>query len=254
MHVDLNLLSRGIAHHQKGKDREGKGKVMHRFSTITKAIIRFFVLCSVDGVSLLITSLIFPGIAFVSSDNASVLTEAFAAAFLLSIVNLMIRPLVLLLARPLGFIAVFVLGFLVNAAALLLTSSLLPVFQVSGWLSAIVGGLIFAGINIILTGIFEVNDEGSFYQGLIERLARRQTYENVDPGKRGLVMMEIDGLSYHHLKKAIATGRLPTLKRMMQKEGYELTRVDCGIPLPNIGLPGRHNVWRQQRYSCFPLV
>ena len=203
---------------------------MHRFSTITKSVIRFFALWFVDGISLLLTSFIYSGIAFVSSSESSILTEAFAAAFLLSIVNLMIRPIVLLLARPLGFIAVFILGFLVNALALLITSWLLPVFEVSGFLSAIVGGLIFAGINIILTGILEVNDEGSFYQGLIERLAKRQSYEHVDAGKRGLVMMEIDGLSYHHLKKAIADGRMPTLKRMMEQQGYELSRVDCGIP------------------------
>jgi len=39
-----------------------------------------------------------------------------------------------------------------------------------------------------------VNDEGSFYQGLIERLARRQSYADIDPGQRGLVMLKIDGL------------------------------------------------------------
>ena len=103
-------------------------------------------------------------------------------------------------------------------------------FQVSGWLGAIVGGLIFAAINVVLTGILEVNDEGSFYQGLIERLARRQSYADIDPGQRGLVMLEIDGLSYHHVKAAIADGRLPALKRLMEREGFQLSRVDCGIP------------------------
>ena len=203
---------------------------MPRFSIITKTILRFLVVWGVDAFSLLITAAIYAGISFVEPDYAAILTDAFAAAFLLSTVNLMIRPIVLLLARPLGFVAVFILGFLVNALALLLTSRLLPVFQVSGWLSAIVGGLVFATINTILMGILEVNDEGSFYQGMIERLARRQSYTDVDPGQRGLVMLEIDGLSYHHLEKAIAEGRLPTLKRLMEHEGFQLSRVDCGIP------------------------
>ena len=100
----------------------------------------------------------------------------------------------------------------------------------SGWLSAIFGGLLFAAINLVITGVLEVNDEGSFYQSLIERLARRQSYADMEPGKRGLVMMEIDGLSYHHLKKALEEGRLPTLERLMDEKGYQLTRVDCGIP------------------------
>lgn len=204
---------------------------MDAFSSVIKTILRFFVIWAVDGITLLITAFVFPGIAFVAAGtDTPVLVEAFAAAFLLGIVNLLIRPLVLLLARPLGFIAVFILGLLVNALALLTTSWLLPVFQVSGWVSAFFGGLVFAAINVILTGILEVNDEGSFYQGLIERLAKRQSYADVDAGRRGLVMMEIDGLSYHHLKQAIAAGRMPTLKRMMGREGYVLTRVDCGLP------------------------
>ncbi|MFO7682447.1 MAG: phage holin family protein [Chloroflexota bacterium] len=202
---------------------------MSRLSRVAKAFLRFLTLWVVDGFSLLLTAAIFPGISF-GGANSIALLEAFAAAFLLSIVNLMIRPLVLLLARPLGFIAVFVLGFLVNAAALLITSYLLPVFEVSGWLSAILGGLVFAAVNIVLTGVLDVNDEGSFYQGLIERLARRQSYADIDPHQRGLVMLEIDGLSYHHIKKALTDGRLPTLERLMRKEGYQLTRVDCGIP------------------------
>ena len=200
------------------------------FSNFTKAIMRFLVLWFVDGLSLLITAAIFPGIAFITSDPLTAFLDAFAAAFLLGVVNLLIRPLILLIARPLGFIAVFVIGFFVNAIALLITSWLLPVFHVEGLLSAVIGGLIFSAINVILTGILEVKDEGSFYQGLIERLALRHSYMDDSPDARGLVMMEIDGLSFHHLKKALADGRMPTLQRMVEEEGYILSHVDCGIP------------------------
>ena len=48
-----------------------------------------------------------------------------SAALLLAMVNLVIRPIVLLLARPLGWIASFVIGFLVNAVALWITAALL---------------------------------------------------------------------------------------------------------------------------------
>lgn len=204
--------------------------MMRFFSNFTKSVFRFLVLWFVDGVSLLLTSLILPGIAFLTESRADTLIDAIAAAFLLGIVNLFIRPIILLIARPLGFIAVFVIGFFVNAVALLITSWLLPVFEVQSLLAAVLGGIIFAAINAILTGVLEVKDEGSFYQGVIERLARRNNFMDVDPDKRGLVMMEIDGLSYHHLKKALDDGIMPTLQEMMDEEGYELSRVDCGIP------------------------
>ena len=43
-------------------------------------------------------------------------------------------------------------------------------------------------------------------------------------------MLEIDGLSYHHLHKALEDGRLPTMQAMIDEEGYVLSKVDCGIP------------------------
>lgn len=203
---------------------------MQIIAKFTQALIRFLVLWVVDGVSLLITAATMPGISFLGTAPGDRFVDAIAAAFSLGLINLLIRPLILLIARPLGFIVVFVIGFFVNALALLLAAWLLPTFQVEGLLSAVIGGILFSAINITLTGILDIKDEGSFYQGLIERLARRSNYLHIDPGKRGLVMMEIDGLSYHHMKKALDEGLMPTLNRMIEQEGYELSRIDCGIP------------------------
>ncbi|MBE2239440.1 MAG: phage holin family protein [Caldilineaceae bacterium] len=158
----------------------------------TKVIVGFLVLWFVDGISLLLTAAIFPGIAFIEPTPWLILRDAFAAAFVLSVVNLTIRPIVLLVARPLGFVAVFVLGFLVNALALLLTAHFLPIFEVNGWLGALAGGFVFAAINTILAGFLEVNQDGSIYQSLIERLARRRVlpYAPADPHAYGHAAVE----------------------------------------------------------------
>ena len=65
----------------------------------------------------------------------------------------------------------FVVGFLVNALALWVTAWLLPGFDVT-FLGAILGGIVFAFFNTILTGILELDEEGSFYQNRIEKRAR----------------------------------------------------------------------------------
>jgi hypothetical protein len=90
--------------------------------------------------------------------------------------------------------------------------------------------LVFSLINTIITGIISVDDEDSFYQGVVERLAARQSFKDKDLSTRGLVMMEIDGLSYHHIQKALAEGYMPTLKKMLDEEDYALSRMDCGLP------------------------
>lgn len=202
---------------------------MRYFANFLRAIMRFLVLWVADGLSLLLTATLLPGLQLAEAPILGTIPTAFAVVFLLSIVNLLIRPLILLLAKPLGFIALFIVGFFVNAITLGVTAWLLPTFEISGILSAIMGGLIFSAVNIIITGLTELDEEGSFYQSLIERQAKRQRFTG-DAQGRGLVMLEIDGLSYHHLKKAIAEGRMPTLQRIIEQEGYTLSRVDCGIP------------------------
>ena len=83
---------------------------------------------------------------------------------------------------------------------------------------------------MIITNILTIDDDNSFFQRLIERLAKRRMYELDDTPGRGLVMLEIDGLSYHHIKKAIAEGWMPNVEQMIAEDGYSLARVDCGLP------------------------
>jgi uncharacterized membrane protein YvlD (DUF360 family) len=161
--------------------------------------------------------------------DTPVLTVAIAAAFLLTIVNLLIRPIVFHVARPLGWVALFIIGFLVNAAALWITAYLMPGFDVD-FLGSILGGIVFAFFNAILTGILDVNDEGSWYQNRIEKRAKEQPYDSAEEPGRGLMMLEIDGLSYWHIKKALDDGLMPTLAQMIKEDGYALSPVDCGLP------------------------
>ena len=202
----------------------------HSIKKVFRFLVRFAVLWVIDALSLLIAAAIIPSMQIEAVAGTPRWIVAVAAAFLMGLVNLLIRPLILLLAKPLGFFVMFAVGFLVNAIALMITANLLPGFTLGGLGNAIIAGIIFAAINAVITGILEVDDEGSFYQNRIERVAKRAPFAgSTEPG-RGLVMIEIDGLSFHHLKKALADGLLPTLSQMMQEEGYALSQVDCGIP------------------------
>jgi uncharacterized membrane protein YvlD (DUF360 family) len=197
---------------------------------IIRSIIRFFVIWFVNALALLLTIWILPGFTFVPTQFESILVMATAAAFILGIVNLIIRPIILLLTLPLGSLVVFLFGLLANAIALMITAKIIPSLQIDSWGWAILGSFLFSAINVILTNILTVDDENSIYQHLIERLARRRMYPLEDSPGRGLVMLEIDGLSYHHLKKAIAEGWMPNVKQMIEEDGYSISRVDCGLP------------------------
>ena len=197
---------------------------------VVRWFIRFLVLWFVDAISLIVAAAILPGMSFQVPDLGTYLVAAAAAAFTLGIVNLLLRPLILLLALPLGVLVTVIIGFFANAFALLIVAWLMPALQIDGLLAAFLGGLILAAVNTVVTGVLGVNDDDSFYNGVVERLAKRDTFQGAAEPGRGLVMLEIDGLSFHHMQKALAEDMLPTLKKMRDEEGYVLTRVDCGLP------------------------
>lgn len=194
---------------------------------ILRALWRFVFFWALDTASLLLTAALVPGIHFQSADN--VLAVAAAAAFLLGLINFLIRPLILLLALPFGFIAIFIVAFFLNALALGLTSQFIAGFVVSDWLAAFWGSLALAFFNTLFTSVIAVDDDDSFYQAIAERLAQREDFY-AKTSTQGLVMLEIDGLSYHHMRRALDKGWMPTLKRLQTEEGYVLSRFDCGLP------------------------
>ena len=203
---------------------------MSSVQTFWRRLFRFIVVWFVDTVSLLVAAVLSPGINLPGTDPVQRLTAAAAAALVLGVVNLIFRPLILLFSLPFGVIAVVVLGLLVNALALMATSWLMPAFEVDGFIPAFIGGLIFSIVNTLLTGAISLDEEDSFYFRRILGRAKQTPYPDADSGTKGLVALEIDGLSYWHMQKALADGWMPHLQRWIDKEGYALTRVDCGLP------------------------
>jgi uncharacterized membrane protein YvlD (DUF360 family) len=203
---------------------------MRAFTRILHMIFRFLVVWFVDALSLLVTAWIIPGISILPQGDTPKIVVAVAASLLLGIVNLLVRPLILMLALPLGWIVIFLTGFFINMITLMITSSLMPGFEVSGWGTAFFGGLILSLVNTVLTTLLHIDSDESFYANLVMRRAARRADKVAADSGRGLVMLEIDGLSYWHIQKAVEDGYMPTIKKLMDEDGYKLSRVDCGLP------------------------
>ncbi len=195
-----------------------------------KGLVHLVVIWIVNAISLAIGAWILPGIDMVESGTAmDWVAFTMGTALVLALVNMVVRPIVLRFAVHLNWVWTMVIGFLVNAVALWITAWIVPGFDVS-ILAGLFGGIVIAFINTVLLDIFHVNSEGSWYQKRIEKLAAKDPFDHADEPGRGLMMVEIDGLSYWHIQKAIDEGLMPTMKAMMESEDYHLTRVECGLP------------------------
>ena len=204
---------------------------MYAIREFLRILIRFAVIWLLSALTLAVTDWLLPGIELNAIDPYPRWVVALGASFVLGLVNLLVRPLILLLAVPLGFIVLFVAGFFVNAVMLRITANLLDGgLIVDGWLPAIIAGIVYSSIGALLAGVLGIEDAGAFYEGVIERRLIRQRAALPETPTTGLVMLEIDGLSYHHIQKAIDDGYMPNVKQLIERDGYVLSHTDCGLP------------------------
>ena len=130
---------------------------MKTLASLLKGLIRFLAVWFVDTLSLLLTAGIFSQITLIPGDDSSKFVTATAVALVVGLVNLVIRPILLLLAVPLGWLVVFLVGFFANAITLMITSGLMSQFEVESWGTAFWGGLFLAFINLIITELLNIN-------------------------------------------------------------------------------------------------
>jgi putative membrane protein len=76
------------------------------------------------------------------------------AAFLLGIVNAILRPVLVILTFPITIVTLGIFLLIINGAMLLLVAWILPGFSIAGFGPAILGWLILAVINWLGMKIF----------------------------------------------------------------------------------------------------
>ena len=136
--------------------------------------------------------------------------EALAAVALIGVMNALVWPLLARLTLRLMVLTAGLLALALNGALMLATAALLPGFAVSGLGDAVLASLILTAVNLMVSGLLAIDDEGSFYNAVIRRGARRiaRPEETAAPG---VFMLEIDGLSEQSLRRAIDDGYAPTI-------------------------------------------
>ncbi|MEW6296559.1 MAG: phage holin family protein [Thermodesulfobacteriota bacterium] len=110
----------------------------------------------INALGLWIASALVPGLSFTGSGTLLL------AAFLLGVVNAVIRPVLIFLTLPITILTLGIFLFVINALMLMLVAALLDGFLLSGFWAALFGSLIvsitswFASWYIGPRGKFEI--------------------------------------------------------------------------------------------------
>ena len=91
--------------------------------------------------AIMVTSYLIDGI---SVDSIS---SAFLAAAVLGILNVLLRPIALILTLPVNILSLGLFTFVINAFMLIITSRLIPGFNVNGFWAAIIGSLLISIVS-----------------------------------------------------------------------------------------------------------
>jgi putative membrane protein len=100
-----------------------------------------------NAVALLVVAYVLPGIVVAS------FWSAMWAALVLGLINMLVKPLFVLLTLPITIVTVGLFLFVVNALMFWLAGSILKGFQVNGFWWALFGALLYSLISGFLTNL-----------------------------------------------------------------------------------------------------
>jgi putative membrane protein len=109
--------------------------------------MRFLARLFLNALAILMAARLVPGL------QLSGTGAALAAGALLGLVNVAVRPVILLLTLPFTLVTLGLFIFVVNAICLWLTSLLVPGFSIAGFWPALVGALVVSVVSWILNGL-----------------------------------------------------------------------------------------------------
>jgi putative membrane protein len=110
----------------------------------------FFIRMVANAVAILLISYLLPQV--VSADGVM---AALAAAFVLGLVNAVVRPLFVLLTLPVTVVTLGLFLLVINGMLLGLVSYIVPGFHVNGFLGAVVGSILLSVVSWIITRVVQ---------------------------------------------------------------------------------------------------
>ncbi len=97
-----------------------------------------------SALALLFVAWIVPGISFTG------FLSAFYAAFVMGLVNIFIRPILLIFTLPINLLTLGLFTFIINALMFLLVAKLVPGFMVIGFVAALLGSILLSILRVFI--------------------------------------------------------------------------------------------------------
>lgn len=108
----------------------------------------FLVRMGANAIAILLIAYLLPQL--MSADGP---LAALAAAFVLGLVNAVVRPVFVLLTLPVTVVTLGIFLLVINGLLLLLVAAIVPGFHVNGFLGAVAGSVLISIVSWVLTRV-----------------------------------------------------------------------------------------------------
>lgn len=183
---------------------------------------RLAVAWAMQSLVLLVAGMLVPGILVAD------LVAAAEAAIVIGLLNTLVRPVLALLTVPITVATAGLPTLILNAIVLVLAAPLVPGLEVDSPWAAVAAAVVITVLSTILDVVLSSNQHDSFYAELGRRIASLDR-QHV-PGARGLVILQVDGLSAPILRNAIRVGLTPTMAHWVRSGSHHLVEWECSPP------------------------
>ena len=180
-------------------------------------LARVLVVWVISAAALVVLSALLPGF---DIDDFGV---ALASAAIIGLINALVWPLVITVALPFTVLTLGLGVLALNGGVVLAVDALEPGMTVSGLGGGVVVAIGLTVANTLVTSLLAIDDDDFWYRNVVRHHGRRLRARG-DLSVPGVYFLEIDGLAYDVLQRALRDGNAPNLARWVQDGSHRLLR------------------------------
>jgi uncharacterized membrane protein YvlD (DUF360 family) len=184
---------------------------------VRRLLVRGLVVLALDAAALLALSALLEGF------DVHGVRGAIVTAAVVGVLNALVWPVLNRLALPLSVVTLGGAALVLNGALVAFAAAVSPGASINDWLSGIVVGVGLAVLTTLASSLLAIDDDESWQRNVVRFQARRRG-DAVRSDVPGVVFLEIDGLAYEVLRRAIRDGNAPTLARWLRSGSHRLER------------------------------
>ena len=161
--------------------------------------------------------------AILTNVDVTRLGPALGVAAVVGVINALVWPVVIRIVLPLTVLTLGGAVLVLNGAVILLGAAIVPGVAVDNLWAAVATALILTCATMLATAVLSIDSDTRL--GHHRRLRARHAEALAEVGPEpGILFLEIDGLAYEVLRRALRDGNAPTLARWVREGSHTLVR------------------------------